>query len=70
MSHARLVAVDMGRPRLTAASIPTLLEGNTAEGHVVKQQLHVGDDVLEVTCVSMGNPHAVVFVDDLCAVDL
>lgn len=66
----RSVGVDMGRPRLVAASIPTLLEGNTAEGYVVNQQFRMGVDALEVTCVSMGNPHVVIFVDDLSAVDL
>ena len=55
------VRVDMGRPILTAAEIPTTLPGEP----VVRAKLHVAGRELEVTCVSMGNPHCVTFVDRL-----
>ena len=55
------VRVDMGQPILLADQIPTTLSGSP----VLKQQLSVAGRELEVTCVSMGNPHCVVFVDEL-----
>lgn len=55
------VRVDMGAPILDAARIPTTLPGNP----VVNAALTVGGAALEVTCVSMGNPHCVTFVDQL-----
>jgi len=59
------VRVDMGEPILTPADIPTTLPGTpAADGHVVDTELSVGGRELCVTCVSMGNPHCVTFVDE------
>jgi diaminopimelate epimerase len=55
------VQVDMGRPILKAAEIPTTLPGDP----VVRAGLRVADRELAVTCVSMGNPHCVTYVDRL-----
>jgi diaminopimelate epimerase len=52
-------SVSMGRPRLAAVEIPVLLEGE----RVVDVPLTVGGQTLWMTCVSMGNPHAVFYVD-------
>jgi len=57
------VKVDMGVPRLTRKEIPML--GEPAGGRVVKEKIKVNGERLEVTCVSMGNPHCVTFVDDV-----
>jgi len=57
------VKVDMGVPRLTRKEIP--MKGEPAGGRVVREKIKVGGERLEVTCVSMGNPHCVVFVDDV-----
>jgi len=58
------VRVDMGEPILLASEIPTKLEGNPKFGnHVVNVPLSAGGHEFQVTCVSMGNPHCVVFVD-------
>lgn len=59
--RARRATVDMGEPILEAARIPTTLVGSP----VVNAPLSVGGRTLEVTCVSMGNPHAVTYVDEL-----
>lgn len=56
------VTVAMGRPRLTRAELP--MTGAVGE-QAVNVPLEVGGRLLELTCVSMGNPHAVVFVDDV-----
>ena len=54
------VRVDMGEPTLLAAQIPTTFSGE----RVVDAELTVAGRTLTVTCVSMGNPHCVIFVDD------
>lgn len=53
------VRVDMGEPILTSADIPTTLGGPQA----VDVELPLGDRTLRATCVSMGNPHCVIFVE-------
>ncbi|MBT9311165.1 diaminopimelate epimerase [Leptothoe kymatousa] len=60
------ITVDMGEPRLMAAEIPTTLPGEKA----IDVPLAVGDDTYQVTCVSMGNPHCITFVDNTDAVPL
>jgi len=62
--RVRRARVDMGEPILEAAKIPTSLKGNPP----VEQTILYGPEpsgALTVTCVSMGNPHAVAFVDDI-----
>jgi diaminopimelate epimerase len=53
--------VDMGEPILEAARIPTTLPGSP----VVDVELVVDGKSFQVTCVSMGNPHCVIFVEQL-----
>lgn len=55
------VRVDMGEPILTPAQIPVALEGERVVDHVVEA---CGQE-FAITCVSMGNPHAVIVVDEL-----
>ncbi len=57
----RLVRCDMGVPRFSRSDIPMLGE----EGEVIEESLDVGDAEYKVTCLSIGNPHAVVFVEDV-----
>ncbi len=59
---AGAVRVDMGEPVLTPSQIPTVLSEGDAP--IVSAPLTIGGQTLHVTTVSMGNPHAVVFVDD------
>ena len=56
------VLVDMGRPVLEPAKIPTTL--GAGDGPVLDAPLEVDGETLRVSCVSMGNPHAVLFVGD------
>jgi diaminopimelate epimerase len=59
------VRVDMGEPILIPAQIPTKLRSPKGpEVPVVDVPLSVGGRELRVTCVSMGNPHCVTFVDE------
>ncbi len=54
-----LIKVDMGAPILSAAEIPVLSD----ESPVVNKEVSVGGKEFNMTCVSMGNPHAVMFMD-------
>lgn len=54
------VQVDMGAPRLAPADLPF-----TAEQQAVTYSLPLSDTTLEISAVSMGNPHAVTVVDDV-----
>ncbi len=56
------VRVNMGRPRLTRAEIP--MTGPVGE-RVIDFELAVLDRTFRINCVSMGNPHCVIFVEDL-----
>jgi len=58
-----LVTVEMGSPVLAPAKIPTLL--GEGDGPVLDARLEVGGGTLRVSSVSMGNPHAVIYVDDV-----
>ena len=68
-AEVRSVRVDMGPPTLTAEAIPTSLGDGKTE-RIIDHPLRIGCLDYLVTCVSMGNPHAVVFVDDLQTVAL
>ncbi len=61
------VRVDMGEPILQPGRVPTTLPGDPARpgGAAVDAPLTVANRTLRVTCVSMGNPHAVTFVERL-----
>ncbi len=60
------VRVDMGEPILSPSDIPVVAQGDK----VVDEPIEVCDKTWHMTCVSMGNPHAVVFVDDVEHFDL
>ena len=60
VGEAGRVRVDMGAPIFEPAAIPIRWEGPEA----LHAKLEVDGEVVEATCLSMGNPHAVLFVDD------
>ncbi|HEY9847958.1 MAG TPA: diaminopimelate epimerase [Leptolyngbyaceae cyanobacterium] len=62
------VTVDMGLPRLLAAEIPTTL--SAGDQKAIDIPLEVDDRTWNVTCVSMGNPHCITFVEDVAAIPL
>ncbi len=53
--------VDMGKPNLAAADIPVILN----KEEVINEPIVVEGKEYRITCVSMGNPHCVLFVDDV-----
>jgi diaminopimelate epimerase len=64
--RVRRVCVNMGRPSLMPEDIPVNLPGQ----RVVEYPIEVLGQELPMTCVSMGNPHAVFVCDDASAVEL
>ncbi|SCW46399.1 carbamoyl-phosphate synthase large subunit [Ruminococcaceae bacterium YRB3002] len=60
------VRVDMGRAELTPSLIPVALPGES----VIDRTVRIGGSDYNITCVSMGNPHAVVFTDLVDVMDL
>ena len=61
------VHVDMGKPVLEGDKIPVAGFGSNK---VISENIEVDGQNYKMTCVSMGNPHCVVFVDDINAVEL
>ncbi len=68
LAESDQITVDMGTPILTPALIPTTLGAGNEK--VVNEPLEVEENTWLVTCVSMGNPHCVTFVDDVEAIAL
>ncbi len=60
------VKVDMGKAELDPKLIPVALEGES----IVDRPVNIAGKEYKITCVSMGNPHAVVFTDLVDALDL
>ena len=60
-----LVEVDMGEPILEGRKIPV-----DADGEITNYPLTVEGTLYQVTCVSMGNPHCVLYLDEIDSLDL
>lgn len=65
--QAVLIRVDMGEPELRADHIPVVRE---AEERVINEAVTVDGREYRMTGVSMGNPHAVVFLEDIKGLDI
>lgn len=61
--EAGSIRVDMGTPILKPEEIPVSIPGYTADT-VVAQSIVVNEQEYKITCVSVGNPHCIVFVED------
>ena len=60
------VLVDMGKPAFEPAKVPVKLDGD----RVMNRTVRLAGKTREISCVSMGNPHVVMFVDDLNSINL
>lgn len=58
--------VNMGQPILKAKDIPTALSGDS----VISVPITVDSKTRNITCVSMGNPHCIVYIDDTDSLDI
>ncbi len=54
------IKVDMGEPVIKASQVPFISKNETA----VSEKIIINDNTIEITAISMGNPHAVIFVPD------
>lgn len=63
---AKLIKVGMGSPQLRTEEIPAVYDTDT----IIAKPIDVDGTIWEGTCVSMGNPHVVLFVDDVKTLDL
>ncbi len=63
----KTICVDMGVPRLQRSEIPM---AGPDDLQAVNIPLEAAGGTYGITCVSMGNPHCVIFVDDITTVDL
>ena len=61
-----LVTVDMGKPAFEPANVPVTLPGN----RVIDRPVTIAGGEYRITCLSMGNPHCVVFADRVDEVDV
>lgn len=65
----RLVKVDMGEPHLAPEEIPIAMDDKDV-GKVIDEEIDVDGTVYHMTGVSMGNPHTVVYMDDLKGLEI
>ena len=63
---ASLIKVGMGSPELRTEKIPAIYDSDM----VIAKPIEVDGKIWEGTCVSMGNPHVIMFVDDVASMDL
>lgn len=62
------VRVNMGAPELRAEQIPVIVEDGKEK--VIDEPITVQGKEYKMTCVSMGNPHAVIFMDDVTNLEI
>ena len=62
----RTVRVDMGSPILKAKDVPVISE----KEQVIDEPIMIDNKEYKITCVSMGNPHAITFIDDTDSLDI
>ena len=60
------VKVNMGKPIVEAKNIPVISD----EEEVINRELIINKEKYNITCLSMGNPHCVVFMDNIHNLDL
>lgn len=66
MNSDGTITVDMGEPELVGSKVPCTLPSNSDNDGIVQQKLvDKNGKEWEVSAVSMGNPHAIIFVDDI-----
>ena len=63
---AKLISVGMGNAILKPQDIPVTLPGDT----IVDRAITIDNKEYKITCVSMGNPHCVTFVDDVTKIEI
>lgn len=62
----KTVRVNMGKPIIEAKDVPVLSD----KEKVIDESIIIDDKEYKITCVSMGNPHAITFIDDTDSLDI
>lgn len=62
-----LISVNMGTPIFESKLIPVTWDNKT---NIIRETLEIEDGSYEVTCISMGNPHCVIFCQDIEKLDI
>lgn len=62
----KTVRVDMGSPILEAKEVPVISD----KEQVIDEPITIDNREYKITCVSMGNPHAITFIDDTDSLDI
>lgn len=65
-----MVRVNMGKPELRPEKIPVIIPGAGPQTELVSYPVTAGGLQYAMTCVSMGNPHCVIFTDDVMGMEL
>lgn len=60
------IKVDMGTPKLSRSEIPMI----GPNGRVINEDFRIDDKKFKITCVNMGNPHCIIFVEDVEKIDI
>ena len=64
--NTAIVKVDMGKAVLAAGEIPTI----SSKDKIIDEPITLNDKVYNITCVSMGNPHCIIFCDEVYSADV
>lgn len=60
------IEVDMGIPLIKSKDIPTVIDRNI----IVSEEVKIDENIFNITCVSMGNPHTILFVKDITKIEI
>lgn len=60
------VRVNMGAPEITASKVPVIFD----KENMIDESININGKEYKITCVSMGNPHAITFIEDTDSLDI
>ena len=66
LNNIAIAKINMGIPKLECIDIPVKLEGDKLVNHPIE----ILDKKFDITCVNMGNPHTVIYLEDLETLEL
>lgn len=64
------VTVNMGKAHILAKEVPVQIDGVSGDDTVINRCVEIGGKSYDITCVSMGNPHCIVYMDGIDDMDI
>lgn len=61
-----LIKVNMGKAELDPRKIPMIF----GKDKVINEPITLNDEIYNISCISMGNPHCVIFEDEICSINI